>query len=322
MDEPILEVKDLYTHFFTRRGVIRAVDGVSFKVKRGETLGLVGESGCGKSITCLSIIRLVPRPAGQIVHGQVIFNGEDLIKKTEREIRRIRGEKISMILQDPMTSLDPLFSIGEQVAEPIRAHQQYNKENLWTQVKVMLEKVRIPAAEMRMREYPHQMSGGMRQRIVGAIALSCQPDLLIADEPTTALDVTIQAQFLRLLKDIQEEFNVSMIMITHDFGIVAKVCDRVAVMYAGKIVESASVRELFNRPLHPYTIALINALPKMEEEVETLTTIEGQPPNLLDPPSGCRFAQRCVQVQKMCLREAPELQAVGEDHEVSCWKAV
>ena len=320
MNENLLEVKDLYTHFFTRWGVVKAVDGVSFSVKRGETLGLVGESGCGKSITCMSIIRLVPKPAGRIIGGQVLFDGEDLIKKTEKEIRKIRGKRISMILQDPMTSLDPLFTIEDQVAEPIRMHQNLEKSSIKAKVKEMLDKVRIPAAEIRMKEYPHQMSGGMRQRIVGAMALSCQPGLLIADEPTTALDVTIQAQFMRLLKDIQKEFKVSMIMITHDFGIVAKVCDRVAVMYAGKIVESAGVRELFNNPQHPYTVALINALPKMDEDVELLTTIDGQPPNLMNPPPGCRFAPRCSKCEELCRREAPQIKQIGNGHEVSCWQ--
>jgi oligopeptide/dipeptide ABC transporter ATP-binding protein len=320
MNKNLLEVKELYTHFFTRWGVVKAVDGVSFSVRRGETLGLVGESGCGKSITCLSIIRLVPKPAGRIVGGQVLFDGEDLVKKTEKEIRKIRGKRISMILQDPMTSLDPLFTIENQVAEPIRMHQNLEKRSIKAKVKEMLDKVRIPAAEIRMREYPHQMSGGMRQRIVGAMALSCQPGLLIADEPTTALDVTIQAQFMRLLKDIQKEFKVSMIMITHDFGIVAKVCDRVAVMYAGKIVESAEVTELFNNPRHPYTAALINALPKMDEDVELLTTIDGQPPNLMNPPPGCRFAPRCSKCEEICQREAPEIRQIGNGHEVSCWQ--
>lgn len=319
MSDNLLEVKDLHTHFFTRRGVVKAVDGVSFSVKRGETLGLVGESGSGKSITCLSIIKLVPKPAGRIIGGQILFDGEDLVTKTEKEIREIRGKRISMILQDPMTSLDPLFTIGEQVAEPIRMHQNLEKSKVQAKVKEMLDKVRIPAAQMRMKEYPHQMSGGMRQRIVGAMALSCQPSLLIADEPTTALDVTIQAQFMRLLKDIQKEFKVSMIMITHDFGIVAKVCDRVAVMYAGKIVESADVVELFNNP-QPYTAALINALPKMDEDVELLTTIDGQPPNLMNLPPGCRFAPRCTQVKEICQREAPGITQVGNGHEVSCWQ--
>ncbi len=235
----LLEVKDLRTHFFTRRGLVKAVDGVSFNLKQGETLGLVGESGCGKSVTCFSVIRLVAKPAGKIVGGEVFFEGEDLLKKSAKEMINIRGKRISMILQDPMMSLNPLFTVGYQVAEPSTIHRKLNKESAWEKAMEMLKRVRIPSPEVRMLEYPHQMSGGMRQRIVGAMVLSCEPGLLIADEPTTALDVTIQAQFLRLFKEIQEQYNLGMIIVTHDFGIVAKVCDRVAVMYAGKIVETA-----------------------------------------------------------------------------------
>jgi oligopeptide/dipeptide ABC transporter ATP-binding protein len=319
MDNKLLEVNNLKTYFFTRKGVVKAVDGVSFSVKAGETLGLVGESGCGKTITCLSLLRLVPQPAGRIVEGEIIFNGEDLLSKSEKEMRDIRGSRISMILQDPMTSLDPLFTIGEQVAEPIRTHQSLEKKGVWQRVVEMLQRVRIPSPEVRMREYPHQMSGGMRQRIVGAMALSCQPGLLIADEPTTALDVTIQAQFLRLLKEIQQEFQAAMIMITHDFGIVAKICDRVAVMYAGKVVESAGTRDLFNQPLHPYTKALMGALPKMEAKLERLVTIEGQPPALHSLPPGCSFAMRCPEVMEKCRQDNPLLKNINENHSVSCW---
>jgi len=317
----ILEVRGLKTYFFTRRGVVKAVDGVSFSVKEGETIGLVGESGCGKTVTCLSILRLVPQPAGRIVGGEVIFKAEDLLKKSEKEMKRIRGKHISMILQDPMTSLDPVFTIGEQVAEPMRIHQKLERRGLWERVKEMLTLVRIPSPEVRMREYPHQMSGGMRQRIVGAMMLSCQPDLLIADEPTTSLDVTIQAQYLTLLKEVQHKLNVSMIMITHNFGIVAGVCDQVAVMYAGKIVESASVRELFNSPCHPYTVALMNSLPKLEEKVEKLYSIEGQPPDLSNVPVGCAFSPRCRQVKDICRAQYPPLFTVSEGHEVCCWLA-
>jgi len=316
----ILEVKDLQTHFFTRRGVIKAVDGVSFTLREGETLGLVGESGCGKTITSLSIIRLVPKPAGRIVGGEIIFDGEDLLDKDEREMREIRGKRISMILQDPMTSLNPVFTVGEQVAESIRIHQKIKGRQVDEQVKEMLRLVGIPAPEMRMRNYPHQMSGGMRQRIVAAIALSCQPQLLIADEPTTALDVTIQAQLLRLLKDIQTQSNLSMIVITHDLGIVAKVCDRVAVMYAGRIVESAGVRDIFNNPRHPYTQALLQSLPKLDSTVDRLYSIEGQPPDLLNPPPGCRFRPRCGKVGDRCDGYYPEQVQVGEGHYVSCWQ--
>lgn len=315
----VIEVKDLKTYFFTSRGVVKAVDGVSFGVKEGETLGLVGESGCGKSITCLSILRLVPKPAGRIVGGEIIFDGEDLLSKNEREMRQIRGKRISMILQDPMTSLNPVFTIGDQVAEPVRIHQKLNKLMVWEKVKEMLRLVRIPSPEVRMREYPHQMSGGMRQRIAGAMVLSCQPRVLIADEPTTSLDVTIQAQFLRLLKEIQQQSNLSMIVVTHDFGIVAKVCDRLAVMYAGRIVESAPVRELFNNPVHPYTNALLNSLPKMEVKMDKLYSIEGQPPELHALPPGCSFAPRCPEAKDICTQEYPPQSAVKEGHYVSCW---
>jgi peptide/nickel transport system ATP-binding protein/oligopeptide transport system ATP-binding protein len=319
MGTSLLEVNDLKTYFFTRRGVVRAVDGVSFSVKAGETLGIVGESGCGKTITSLSILRLVPQPAGKIVEGEIIFKGENLLAKSEKEMRKLRGRRISMILQDPMTSMDPLYTVGEQVAEPIRTHQNLEKKGVLEQVIKMLKLVRIPAPSVRMREYPHQMSGGMKQRIVGAMALSCQPGLLIADEPTTALDVTIQAQFLRLLKEIQEEVKAAMIMITHDFGIVAKICDRVAVMYAGRIVESAATRDLFNRPSHPYTKALIGALPKMGEKLKKLVTIDGQPPDLRIPIKGCSFGDRCPNVMEICRRESPSLNNIKYNHSASCW---
>jgi oligopeptide/dipeptide ABC transporter ATP-binding protein len=319
MNEKTLEVKDLKTHFFTRRGVLKAVDGVSFNVGKGETLGLVGESGSGKSITCLSILRLVPAPAARIVGGQIMMDGEDLLLKSEREMRQIRGKKISMILQDPMTSLNPVFTVGYQVGIPIRLHQKLGKGALEEKVKEMLGKVRIPAPEVRMLEYPHQMSGGMRQRIVGAMALSCQPGLLIADEPTTALDVTIQAQFLRLLKEIQQASNISMIVVTHDFGIVAKVCDRVAVMYAGKVVECAATRKLFTTPLHPYTIALLESLPKMDENREKLFAIDGQAPDLANLPMGCSFEPRCPRAMDICRTEPPGEIVIEDGHTVSCW---
>ena len=317
--EYLLEVKDLKTHFFTRRGVVKAVDGVSFNLRQGETLGLVGESGSGKSVTCFSIIQLVEKPAGRIVGGEVIFDGEDLLKKTEKEMIDIRGKRISMILQDPMMSLNPLYTIGDQVSEPVIIHQKADKPSAWKRALEMLKRVRIPAPEVRMREYPHQMSGGMRQRISGAMVLSCQPGLLIADEPTTALDVTVQAQFLRLFKEIQQQYNLGMIVVTHDFGIVARVCDRVAVMYGGKIVETADVRELFNNPTHPYTIALMNSLPKMEERVEELYSIEGQPPELHNLPPGCTFAPRCPSRMEICLKEYPAQSQVKNGHSMSCW---
>ena len=319
MSETLLEVTDLKTHFFTRRGVIKAVDGVSFSIKEGETLGLVGESGCGKTITSLSILGLVPKPAGRVVNGKIIFDGQDLLQKGEKEMRHVRGRRISMIQQDPMTSLNPVFTIGEQVAEPIRRHQKLKGSQVWEKVKEMLSLVRIPSPESRMREYPHQMSGGMRQRISGARALSCEPHLLIADEPTTALDVTIQAQFLGLLEKIQQKSKISMIMVTHDLGIVAKICDRVAVMYAGKIIESASTNELFYNPAHPYTIALMKSLPKLEERVDWLYSIEGQPPDLLDIPPGCAFAPRCLHTKDICSAKYPPEQSISEGHHVTCW---
>lgn len=319
MLKTLIEVTDLKTHFFTRRGVVKAVDGVSFSIKEGETFGLVGESGSGKTITCLSILRLVPKPAGRVVSGKIIFDGQDLLQKEEKEMRHIRGKRISMIQQDPMTSLNPVFTIGEQVAEPIRRHQKLKGVRVWEKVKEMLSMVRIPSPESRMSEYPHQMSGGMRQRISGARALSCEPHLLIADEPTTSLDVTIQAQFLELLKKTQQRSMISMIMITHDLGIVAKICDRVAVMYAGKIIESASIRDLFNNPAHPYTIALMKSLPKLEERVDRLYSVEGQPPDLLDIPAGCAFAPRCPRAKDICHAKYPPEQSVSEGHHVSCW---
>jgi len=319
MTENILEVEDLKTYFFTRRGVVKAVDGVSFSIKRGETLGLVGESACGKTITCLSILRLVPQPAGRIVGGKIILNGVDLMQKSDREMQEIRGSQISMILQDPMTSLNPVFTIGHQVAWPIRLHQKLDRKAILVKVKKMLSRVKIPSPEVRAREYPHQMSGGMRQRIVGAMALSCQPGVLIADEPTTALDVTIQAQFLRLIKEIQRDSNLSMIVVTHDFGIVAKACDRVAVMYAGKIVENAPIRSIFNNPRHPYTMALMDSLPKMDKEIDLLYSIKGQPPDLREPPPGCSFAPRCDRCMEICKKEYPRQSVVEAGHTISCW---
>jgi len=319
MERNMLEVKDLKTHFFTRHGVVKAVDGVSFSVQEGETLGLVGESACGKTITCLSILRLVPQPAGRIVAGEIVMAGEDLLKKSEKEMGQVRGKQVSMILQDPMTSLNPVFTIGQQVAWPIRLHQNLDRKSIWEKVKEMLSRVKIPSPEVRIREFPHQMSGGMRQRIIGAMSLSCQPQLLIADEPTTALDVTIQAQFLKLIKEIQRDSKLSMIVVTHDFGIVAKVCDRVAVMYAGKIVENAPIRELFNNPKHPYTIALMDSLPQMEKEVEQLYSIEGQPPDLREPIPGCAFAPRCSQSMEICREKYPPLSTIGDGRTLNCW---
>jgi oligopeptide/dipeptide ABC transporter ATP-binding protein len=319
MSETVLRVEDLRTHFFTRSGVVKAVDGVSFSVRRGETLGIVGESGSGKSVTALSILRMVSPPAGKIVGGRILLRGDDLLAMSEKEMVKIRGARISMILQDPMTSLDPLFTIGEQLAEPIRIHQRHSAASVGGRVEEMLSLVRIPSPEQRVHDYPHQMSGGMRQRIVGAIALACQPELLIADEPTTSLDVTIQLQFLALLKDVQRQLGLAMIVITHDFGIVARICHRVAVMYAGRIVEGADVRTLFTNPGHPYTIALLKSLPRLGAETDRLFTIGGQPPDLRHLPQGCSFAPRCTHAMDICSTEYPSQRDVGEHHFVSCY---
>ena len=319
---PILEVRDLKTYFFTRTGVVKAVDGVNFDLRPGETLGIVGESGSGKSMTALSIMCLVPQPAGRTVGGEVLFDGEDLLQKTQSEMQEIRGRKICMILQDPMTSLNPVFTVGNQLTETLRTSQAVSRLSLKERAIELLQKVKIAAPEHRLGQYPHQMSGGMRQRVVGAIAMAGGPKVLIADEATTSLDATIQLQYLLLLKELQAETGLSIIFITHDFGIVAKMCDRVAVMYAGRIVETAPVRDLFNRPAHPYTQALLNSVPKVDEEVEQLFSIEGQPPALDMLPVGCRFAPRCPLAFERCLEEYPIEVRVGETHTAHCWKLI
>ena len=316
---PVLQVEDLQTHFLSFGGarVVKAVDGVSFSLHEGETLGLVGESGSGKTTTCLSIVGLLPRGA-RIVGGRVVFEGEDLTRMSQRELRRIRGRRIAVILQDPMASLNPLFTIFRQVAEPAFFHQQLRGRTLRARVQYLLSAVRIPSPEWRMREYPHQMSGGMRQRIVGAIALAGGPSLVIADEPTTNLDVTIQAQYLDLLKDIQRETGVALIFVTHNLGIVARMCDRVAVMYAGKIVEQASVRALFDAPRHPYTRALLGSVPKLGSK-EPLYSIAGQPPNLATLPPGCSFHPRCPAAMPRCMTEEPPDFRLGDGSVARCW---
>lgn len=320
MGNRLLDVIDLKTYFITPRSVVKAVDGVSFHVDENETLGIVGESGCGKTVTSLSILRLLPRPAGTIVGGKIIFEGLDIVKMTEKQLQRIRGGKISMILQDPMASLNPVFNIGNQIGEAITTHTKITGKNLVLRVIDILKRVKIPSPEARIRDFPHQMSGGMKQRVVGAISISCHPRLLIADEPTTSLDVTIQAQYLQLLKDLQAEFGMSLIFITHDFGIVASMCDRVAVMYAGKVVETAPVRDIFFRPAHPYTVALLKAVPKLETETDRLISIKGQPPRLDNLPEGCSFSPRCFQCGDGCLRAEPPLVQVGPDHYARCWQ--
>ncbi|MBI3326246.1 MAG: ABC transporter ATP-binding protein, partial [Nitrospinae bacterium] len=294
--------------------------GVSFSVDAGETLGLVGESGCGKTTTCASIFRLLP-PGAQIVSGSIEFAGEDLMQKSPPEMQRIRGRDLAMILQDPMASLNPLFNIFDQVAEPAYFHRGLRHRTLWERVRGLLEIVRIPSPGQRMHEYPHQMSGGMRQRIVGAMALAGEPRLIVADEPTTNLDVTIQLQYLNLLKELQRQTGVALIFVTHNLGIVAKTCDKVAVMYAGKIVEQGSVRELFTRPRHPYTESLLKAVPKLGSKAP-LCAIPGQPPNLANLPLGCSFAARCPSVMERCATEEPGEHTVAPEHTSRCWLAV
>jgi oligopeptide/dipeptide ABC transporter ATP-binding protein len=320
MGNLLLNVIDLKTYFITPRSVVKAVDGVSFHVDEGETLGIVGESGCGKTVTSLSILRLLPQPAGKIVGGQILLEGQDIVKMSENELQRVRGARISMILQDPMASLNPVFNIGNQIGEAITTKLKIKGSQLSVRVIDMLKRVKIPSPEARVRDFPHQMSGGMKQRVVGAISISCHPHLLIADEPTTSLDVTIQAQYLQLLKDLQSEFRMAVIFITHDFGIVASMCDRVAVMYAGKVVETAPVRDIFYQPVHPYTIALLKAVPKLETDIDRLVSIPGQPPRLDNLPEGCSFSPRCPSGDTRCRTEPPEVQ-IGPEHYVRCWKS-
>ena len=319
MTAPVIEVRDLQTRLVTRWGTIRAVDGVSFSVAEGETLGLVGESGSGKSMTCLSILRLAPRPAARILGGSVLLDGEELLTKSEREMQRIRGKKVAMILQDPMSSLNPVFSVGMQVREPLALHRGLSGRPLTERAIELLASVGIASAATRLRAFPHQLSGGMRQRVVGAMAIAAPPRLLIADEPTTSLDLTIQAQYLRLLEELQERYRLAMIFVTHNLGIVAKMCDRVAVMYAGRIVEAGPVEEIFRAPLHPYTRALLESVPRLGESAEWLTAIEGQPPDLAVLPRGCAFAPRCPRVMDRCRAEEPPELAIAPGHSTRCW---
>lgn len=319
---PLLELRDLSTHYVSARGarVVRAVDGVSLAVRAGETLGIVGESGSGKTTLALTILRLLP-PAAKIVGGEIRFEGEDLLKKSDSEMRHIRGKRIAMILQDPMASLNPLLTIFDQVAEPAYFHRGLRRKTLRERVKSLLEMVRIPSPERRMYEYPHQMSGGMRQRIVGAMALAGGPKLIVADEPTTNLDVTIQLQYLNLLKDLQRQTGVALIFVTHDLGIVAKMCDKVAVMYAGKIVEQGSVREIYYHPKHPYTEGLLKSVPRIGSK-EALYLIPGQPPDLANLPLGCPFSPRCPHAMERCAIEEPGEYTVADGHTSRCWLPV
>ena len=318
-DEPILRVEDLQTYFFTRAGILKAVDGISFELRKGETLGIVGESGSGKSMTAWSILGLVPKPAGRIVGGRILYQGEDLVNKSDREMQQIRGSGICMVMQDPLTSLNPVFNIGNQILECLRMNPGRAVASLRDQAIELLSKVRIPAPETRLAAFPHQMSGGMRQRVVGAISISRTPNLLIADEPTTSLDATIQLQYLEMLKEIQRQTGAAIIFITHDFGIVARMCDRVAVMYAGKLVEQAEVMQLFESPAHPYTEALLQSVPDLDANVELLPSIEGQPPSLGDLPEGCTFAPRCPYAFDKCSEYPPEF-SVGPGQVARCWR--
>jgi oligopeptide/dipeptide ABC transporter ATP-binding protein len=315
----VVDVQDLQTHIVTRWGTLRAVDGVSFSVAEGETLGIVGESGSGKSMTCLSLVRLVPRGAARIVGGRVRLDGEDLLAKSETEMQAIRGRKVAMILQDPMSSLNPVFSVGMQLREPVAMYHRLRGRALTQRATALLASVRIPSPAARLRAFPHQLSGGMRQRVVGAMAIAAPPRLLIADEPTTSLDLTIQAQYLGLLQELQQQHRLAMIFVTHDLGIVARVCDRVAVMYGGRIVEIGPVRRLFTAPAHPYTRALLDAIPRLGARRDRLAAIEGQPPDLMTLPPGCAFAPRCPDVMDRCRTQAPPESRVGADHATRCW---
>jgi oligopeptide transport system ATP-binding protein len=317
---PLLEVNGLKTQFFTQDGVVKAVDGVTWYVDEGETLGIVGESGCGKSVSVLSVMRLIPQPPGRIVEGEVIFDGENLLDMADNEIRKVRGNKIAMIFQDPMTSLNPVLTIGRQIGEALELHMGMNKEEARKRSAELLSMVGIPEAEMRLDDYPHQFSGGMRQRAMIAMGLACNPRLLIADEPTTALDVTIQAQIVDLVKRLRDEIGMAIIWITHDLGVVAGLADRMMVMYAGHAVEEAPVKEVYGNPRHPYTVGLLGSLPRLDEvREERLESIEGLPPDLIALPPGCPFEPRCVYAIEKCREERPELEPVGPRHRIACW---
>ncbi len=321
-DDALLEVRNLRTHFHTDRGLFRAVDGISFDVRRGRTVGLVGESGCGKSVTSLSVMGLVPSPPGQVSADALRFDGRDLLEMPAEERRKLRGGKMSMIFQEPMTSLNPVRTIGHQIIEAVRAHTDLSPAAARDRAIEVLDLVRIPSAKSRVDEYPHRLSGGMRQRVMIAMALACDPALLIADEPTTALDVTIQAQILDLLGDLQARLGMAILIITHDLGVIAEIADEVIVMYAGKIVESAPVKQLFADPQHPYTIGLLGSIPRLGEYRERLATIEGTVPSPANQPKGCRFSPRCPFSDARCRDEPPPLRGIGEGgHEVACWKA-
>ena len=320
MTTPLLEVRGLKTHFRSEAGAVKAVDDVSFDVAAGETTAIVGESGSGKSVTALSIMRLIPSPPGQIVAGEIRFQGQDLLALDEAEMRAVRGNRIAMIFQEPMTSLNPTMTVGRQIAEPIEVHQNLSRESLGERCLALLRKVRIPDPEQRAASYPHQFSGGMRQRAMIAMGLACEPQLIIADEPTTALDVTVQAQVLNLLKTLTRETGAALVLITHDLGVVARYADRVNVMYAGRIVESGPARDIYNDPRHPYTVGLMNSMPRLDEgEKAALQQIEGQPPDLADLPPGCPFQPRCRFAMERCTAERPALAEVARQHTAACW---
>ena len=323
MQELLLDIRGLRTQFFTDDGLARAVDGVSYSLEKGETVGVVGESGCGKSVTALSILRLIPDPPGKIVDGEIIFEGTDLLGLSSADMRRIRGNDISMIFQEPMTSLNPVFTIGNQITEAVRLHQGLNKKQALDKAIEALRLVGIPVPERRVHEYPHQLSGGMRQRAMIAMALSCNPKVLIADEPTTALDVTIEAQILDLMRTLQKELGTAIIMITHDLGVIADIARKVVVMYAGKVVEQAPVERIFASPNHPYTQGLLRSLPRVDKDAsgakQRLQEIPGIVPSLLNLPTGCKFASRCPSVMPHCKEQEPPLEQVASDHYSACW---
>ena len=318
-EKALLEVKDLKTYFYTEEGVTPAVDGLSFTLQDGGTLAIVGESGCGKSVTSLSILRIFPSPPGKIVGGDILYKGESLLKKSEKEMRKIRGNEISMIFQEPLTSLNPVFTVGQQICETLKMHQGLNKKQAREKGIEMLKKVGIPTPEKVIDDYPHQLSGGLRQRVMIAMALACNPAILIADEPTTALDVTIQAQILKLLGDLKKEMNTAIILITHDLGIVAQIAQNVMVMYAGQAVEYADVRTLFKNTLHPYTLGLLKSIPVIGDDKDSMFSIKGSIPSAKDYPKGCRFCPRCDRAMGKCMNEAPELTEAEPGHWVRCW---
>ena len=319
---PLLEVKNLRTHFYTFEGVVKAVDGVSYDLEEGETLGLVGESGCGKSVSAMSLMRLIPDPPGKIVDGEILFEGQDVLQLSMDEMRHIRGAKMSMVFQEPMTSLNPVLNLEKQLGETLQLHKGMTKQEARQESVELLARVGIPDPERRVRQYPHQFSGGMRQRVMIAMALSCNPRVIIADEPTTALDVTIQAQILELMKGLTKEFGVAMIVITHNLGVVARYADRMNIMYAGKIIERGESAEIYSNPRHPYTVGLLKSVPRLDLPRRTrLDPIEGQPPDLIAVPKGCAFRARCKWAVDKCATDEPGLETVAEGHYSACWRS-